>query len=252
MRRRWALPVEFPVPGGTTNTYLVGDPPVLVDPVAGLDALELDPGALAHIAVTHTHPDHTAGLARLQTETEATIWALESHRDRFERETGISPDRTFRDGEAIGDSGVHAHSFPGHAPDHVVFRSDRLALVGDLARADGSVMINGTDGDMRAYLTSLRRLRQWDLDTLCPGHGPPIEDPATRLEELIAHRLDRERRVESAVTAGTRTPEAIVETAYDKDLTGLESAAARTVVAHLEKLAVESKVTWDGTTATPP
>lgn len=244
--------MEPPVPDGHTNAYVLGDPPLLVDPAAGPDALGIDPGKIAHVAVTHTHPDHTGGLQRFRETTEAVFWATAHHRSRFRERTGIEPDRTFGEGDVIGGTGVAVMECPGHTPDHVAFIDDDAAVIGDIARRDGSVMVGVPDGDMRAYLTSLRRLRTRDIGTAYPGHGPPITDPNRRFAALLAHRLEREARVQAAVAAGARAVPAIVEQAYNKDLTGVETAAARTVEAHLEKLAVEGQVSWDGSVASQP
>jgi hypothetical protein len=85
---------------------------------------------------------------------------------------------------------------------------------------------------------------------LYPGHGPPIDDVRTACRRLIEHRLDRERRVLRAVEGGARTVAEIVDGAYEKDLSGVEDLAAATVQAHLEKLAVEGSLGWDGERAT--
>ncbi len=246
---RIEVPIDHPVPAEHTNAYCLGNPPLLVDPAAGPDDLDIDPDEIEHVAVTHTHPDHVGGLKRFRETSDAIVWAVAHHQTRFHERTGVKPDRTFREGDQIGDTGVRVVECPGHSPEHVVFLSDGAAIIGDLARRDGSVMVGVPDGDMRAYLTSLRRLLTREIETAYPGHGPPIEDPTARFASLLAHRLEREHRVEAAVTSGARTVQAIVERAYDKDLRGVETAAARTVEAHLEKLAVEGRVSWDGRVA---
>jgi len=48
------------------------------------------------------------------------------------------------------------------------------------------------------------------------------------------------------VRSGSRSLEEILESAYEKDLSGVRDLARATVVAHLEKLAVEDSVEWDG------
>lgn len=242
-------------PGGRTNAYLVGrSSALLVDPPAPDDAIDaaLADRTVAHLAVTHTHPDHVGGVAHYAAETGATVWAHERHAGRFERATGVAPDRTFREGTVIpADRPVAVVETPGHARDHVAFALDDGALVGDLAVASGSVFVGPRDGDMRAYLTALRRLHARDLDALYPGHGPVIEAPRTRLADLVAHRRDRERRVRAAVRDGACTLDEILDRSYEKDLTGVRDLAGRTVAAHLEKLAVEGAVTWDGERAAP-
>jgi glyoxylase-like metal-dependent hydrolase (beta-lactamase superfamily II) len=238
-------------PDGRTNAYLVGS--LLVDPPAVDEDLSAavagaDP-PVEHVAVTHAHADHVGGVAHYAAETGATVWAHAGHVDRFVDAAGVDPDRTFRDGDAVGPT--TALATPGHAPDHVSFAfvgpEGPTACCGDLAVAEGSVAVVAPEGDMTAYLDSLRRLRNHDggPDRLLPGHGPPIGDPSTTLTRILDHRLDRERRVLGAVEAGAGDLDAVLEAAYDKDLTGVEDLARRTVVAHLEKLAAEGQVVYD-------
>ncbi|MFU8869246.1 MAG: hypothetical protein ACNA7R_15220, partial [Natronococcus sp.] len=144
-------------------------------------------------------------------------------------------------------------------PDGEIRDGDRILVVGaggpivcgDCAVDEGSVVVGAPEGDVRAYLTTLRRLRAIDPPTLYPGHGPAIETPRETLERLIAHRLRRERRVLEAVDDGARSLAAILEGAYEKDLEGVRDLARATVRAHLEKLAVEGRLEWDGERATP-
>jgi ribonuclease/clavin/mitogillin len=104
---------------------------------------------------------------------------------------------------------------------------------------------------MRAYVSSLRRLWARNPATCYPSHGPVIADPRETCARLIAHRRDREERVREAVEGGARTVGEITTVAYEKDLSGVRDMAEATVVAHLEKLAVEGQVRWDGAEAAP-
>lgn len=246
------IPVEVPTrwPGGRTNAYLVGtDPGLLVDPPAIDDRLTaaVDARWVDHVAVTHTHRDHVGAVAHYAERTGATVWARAGRTDRFVEAVGRPPDRTFREGTTVGPATVV--ETPGHAPDHVAFRIGTEALAGDLAVKSGSLFVGGRDGDLRAYLVSLRRLRQLGLERLYPGHGPPIADADATLERLLAHRLVREKRVLGAVAAGASELDSITDAAYAKDLSGVEDLARLTVAAHLEKLAVEGQLTWDGNRA---
>jgi len=249
---RVSVPVETRAPTGQTNAYVVGsDPALLVDPAGvteRLDAMAAERGA-AHVAVTHHHPDHVGAVARYAERHDATVWARVGRADSFERATGIAPDRTFAEGTVIptGSGPVRVRDTPGHAPEHVAFEADGALCCGDLAVAEGSVVVGAPEGDMRAYLTALRRVRALDPDRLCPGHGPELEGNAVRetVDRLVAHRLDRERRVRTAVEAGARTVAEVCDAAYEKDLTGVRDLAEATVWAHLEKLAVEGVLRWD-------
>jgi glyoxylase-like metal-dependent hydrolase (beta-lactamase superfamily II) len=252
---RFRLPTDTRAPHGETNAYLAGDPAVLVDPAArslALDSAVRDRD-VAHIALTHTHRDHVGSLAHYAAETDATVWCRAGRTRPFTDDTGVTPDRTYVDGTPLGDSGVTTLETPGHAPEHTAFVHADEAIVGDLCTATGSVYVGPPGGDMRAYYTSLRRASTREFSTLHPGHGDPVTDPAARLAAVLAHRLDRERRVERAVREGdARTVEQILDAAYDKDLTGFEDLAGRTVRAHLEKLSIEGRLTWDGAWASPP
>ncbi|MFC6905019.1 MBL fold metallo-hydrolase [Halalkalicoccus tibetensis] len=238
--RRFPVPVATSAPTGTTNAYLVGD--LLVDPAARTDALDDAAERATHVAVTHTHPDHVGAVSEYA--DSRTVWALAGHEARFEEATGIEPDETFADGDRL--AGLTVLETPGHAPDHVALSTGEAAICGDLAMAESSVFVGGEGADMTIYLDSLRRLRELDLRVLHPGHGEPIEAPKNRLEGLTEHRLERERRVRKAVEAGNHEVEAIRDAAYEKDLSGVAELASLTVEAHLEKLAAEGELEWDG------
>lgn len=254
---RIPVPVSTRAPTGRTNAYLLGsERAVLVDPA---DRHERVDAALAdrdpaHLLLTHTHPDHVCGVPAYA--ESATVWTHTDHRDDFVEATGVEPDRTFGDGTTVrADRDVEVLETPGHAPDHVAlaFGTDTgTAIVcGDLAVAEGSVVVAPPEGDVRAYLASLRRVLGLAPDRILPAHGPVIDDPRATCERLIDHRLDRERRVLAAVEAGNRTVEDLLDAAYDKDLTGVRDMAAGTIRGHLEKLAVEGRVRWDGAHADP-
>jgi glyoxylase-like metal-dependent hydrolase (beta-lactamase superfamily II) len=228
------------------NAYLLGeDPALLLDPGVRHPALDraVATRSVGHVAVTHAHRDHAGAVAHYAAETGATVWARRGREARLHDAAGVTPDRTFREGDAV--AGATVLDTPGHAPDHVAFATDAGVACGDLAVARGSVAVAVPDGDLRAYLVSLRRLLVRDPPALHPGHGPAVDDPRATLTRLYAHRKERERRVLAAVRDGARDPDTILERAYGKDLSGVRGLARATVVAHLEKLAVEGRVRWD-------
>ncbi|EMA41810.1 MBL fold metallo-hydrolase [Halobiforma nitratireducens] len=258
---RRSLPTETRAPGGETNGYLLaaGSSAVLVDPAARTDALddllETRSVDVDHVLVTHVHPDHVGAVDHCAAETDATVWARAGRADRFREATGLEPDRVFYPGRTIplGDDRVRVLDAPGHAPDHVALEAGRDGpiLCGDCAVQEGSVVVGAPEGDMRAYVTTLRRLWAIDPPALYPGHGPTIDTPRETLERLLEHRYRRERRIREAVADGARTLEEVLESAYEKDLSGVRDLARATVRAHLGKLTVEGRVVWDGERVRP-
>ncbi|WP_132057384.1 MBL fold metallo-hydrolase [Halorussus amylolyticus] len=250
--KRVPVPTGTLAPDGTTNAYLLGrEQALLVDPAARTDDLDraVTDCAVEHVLVTHAHPDHVGAVAHYADACDATVWARAGREDRFERATGISPDRTFREGTPIGPATVM--ETPGHAPDHVALVAGDAVLTGDLVVSEGSVVVGADEGDIRAYLTSLRRLYARNPARLYPGHGPVIDHPRATVERLIRHRLDREAKVLAAVRGGATELDGVLDSAYDKDLSGVRDLARSTVAAHLQKLWVEGKVAWDGERAEP-
>jgi glyoxylase-like metal-dependent hydrolase (beta-lactamase superfamily II) len=249
------VPAETRTPTGKTAAYVVGgEDALLVDPAARTARLddELAERTAGHVAVTHHHPDHVGGVADCARAHGLTVWARAGRAAGFADATGVEPDRTFAPGTVLpAASGVSVLDTPGHAPEHVGFVTDEAVVSGDLAVAEGSVVVGAPEGDVRAYLTSLRRLLVAAPPRLLPAHGPRIDRPREVCRRLVAHRTERERRVLDAVRAGARTVEAVVDGAYCKELSGVRDLARATVRAHLEKLAVEGRVDWDGVRAAP-
>jgi glyoxylase-like metal-dependent hydrolase (beta-lactamase superfamily II) len=211
-----------------TNTYLVGG--WAIDPgpdvAAHLDAvLAAAGGALEGIALTHDHPDHAEGAPALAALAGVDV---------------VRP----RGGERAGP--LEAVATPGHSPDHVSLLFGRVLFSGDTVLGRGSVFVGGEHGSMAAYLDSLRRLRELDLEAICPGHGPVVWDPHAKLDEYLAHRLERERRVLEAIEAGATTRDEVLDRAWsDVDFDAapyLRIAAGLTLDAHLDKLAGEGRL----------
>lgn len=243
-------------PSGDTNVYVLGtERALLVDPAGRTDPLDdlVAERDVGHIALTHHHGDHTGAVAAYAAECDATVWARTGREAAFEAATGVEPDRTFRDGTTIptGDGRVTVVDTPGHAPEHVAFAWGGELVTGDLAVEPGTVVVGHPQGDMRAYVGSLRRLHARDPAVLHPGHGDPIDDPHHTLRRLVDHRRDREARVLAAVRDGHETVAAITDAAYEKEISHVRDLAEATVRAHLRKLDCEGRVRWTGDTARP-
>jgi glyoxylase-like metal-dependent hydrolase (beta-lactamase superfamily II) len=131
---------------------------------------------------------------------------------------------------------------PGHAVDHVAFAYARVCFCGDLVLGEGSSIVIPGGGGLAAYLASLERLRARGFELLCPGHGPWITDPPSKLEEYREHRLDRERRLLAALDAGERSRQRLLDAAWADVPDQMRFAAAIAMQTHLDKLADEGRL----------
>jgi len=221
IRVRAANPSPLTLDG--TNTYIVQH--WVVDPGPAL-------------------PSHVTAIQRAANDGIEGVVLTHSHADHAEAaELFDAPVVLPSDGARVGP--FTALATPGHSVDSVCLVFGRTCFTGDTVLGEGSVFIAPGEGSLSAYLDSLRRLRELDLELLCPGHGPYVRDPAAKLDEYIAHRLDRERRLVEALDAGLRTRDELLDAAWPDAPPDLRAAAALTLAAHLEKLSEEGRLPPD-------
>jgi glyoxylase-like metal-dependent hydrolase (beta-lactamase superfamily II)/8-oxo-dGTP pyrophosphatase MutT (NUDIX family) len=196
------------------------------------------------IVLTHMHPDHVGGVNALRKQLDEST-KVAAHKLTAEplAET-VRVDRLIEDGDIINLQGTPAISLramhtPGHARGHLCFHEERTGTLisGDNIVGLGSVLIETTQGNMREYLDSLRRMRALpNLSVIFGGHGPAIANPYTKLDQYISHRLEREQNILQAVRDGAATPPEIVTRVYTDVSPKAHAMAEQAVLAHLEKL----------------
>jgi len=139
---------------------------------------------------------------------------------------------------------------PGHASNHLCYMLEqtRMLFTGDHVMQGSTVVINPPDGDMRAYLASLQKLvDEEDIAIIAPGHGYLVGAPKKELVRLIAHRRAREEKVVNAlVKIGPASVEELLPFVYDDVPVRVHRVAARSLTAHLEKLAADGAVRMSG------
>ncbi|PPB79829.1 hydroxyacylglutathione hydrolase [Albidovulum inexpectatum] len=251
-----------------TNTFILGEGDVAVidpgpeDPAhlrAILDALRGE--RISHIIVTHAHLDHAPLARTLSHATGAPVLAHGDARagrspvmERLSRDhplsggegvdTGFVPDIELPDGARIAGAGwsLRALHTPGHFGNHICLVWHDRIFTGDHVMGWASTMVSPPDGDMGAYMRSLERLTGIPSRRMYPGHGEPIEDPASRLAELIAHRRAREQAILDALARGPATARELTMRIYTDTPAALLPAAERNVLAHLIDLNERSRI----------
>ncbi len=247
--------------GPGTNSYFLGAPGsddwALLDPgpddaahVAAL--LAAAPGRISRILVTHTHKDHSPAAAAIAAATGAPCYGRVADHPEWQ-DTGFRPQHVLEDGDRLTlGAGVTLRAIhtPGHASNHLCYllEEEKLLFTGDHLMQGSTVVINPPDGDMVAYLASLRRLLDIELDWLAPGHGFLIDQPHAVVHKTIAHRLGREAKVLAGLQALGASADAGVDEAallaqvYADTPRQLHAMAQRSLRAHLHKLVADGRV----------
>ena len=248
---RLVAPNPGPLTLSGTNTYFVHSPAWVIDPgppdqghLERVWAAAEARGGIAGIALTHRHLDHAGVAAALRERSGAPLAAApppvggsafgEPDAGELKLDVGLSEGARFGPLEVL--------ETPGHAPDHVCFLLGTILFSGDAILGEGSVFIPPEKGAMNSYLESLRKLEKRQLTVIYPGHGPVVGDARAKITEYISHRLDRERRLVQALDRGLRTRKELLDEAWSDVPEALRPAAALTLAAHLDKLALEGRL----------
>ena len=200
-------------------------------------------------------PEVVAAEAREAAERRAQSGPPSADEPVIEESTDreFTPDVVVETGDVVVDGDgwtMAALHTPGHTSNHTCFTlhdgSTRTIFTGDHVMGWSTTVVSPPDGDMTAYLESLRVVAGRGDDVAIPTHGPPIPNPAGFVAELIDHRLQRDRQVLDAVRSGLVTIPAIVESLYADVRRELFKPARRSVLAHLVKLVDDGVVVVDG------
>lgn len=235
-----------------TNTYVID--------AGNGEALVIDPGPTlpAHIdaiignaqtrklrvcaiALTHGHPDHAPAAAPLARRTGALVYAHPLSEAPHDRDLSLESTLT------VGTTAFRVIDAPGHTYEHVILYDprDRALFTGDVILGEGTVVIAPPGGGMRAYMNTLRRLRDefGDARLIYGGHGPRVDDAQAKIAEYIAHRELRQRELLDALRQGPQTIPELVARIYGETRRVLWPAAARQMLAYLIALIEDGVVT---------
>ncbi|MBI3286857.1 MAG: MBL fold metallo-hydrolase [Chloroflexi bacterium] len=194
---------------GYVNAFLWDSPDGLVLIDAGVDeqaagilayltGLGRQPSAVRWILITHSHPDHIGGAAKLKEVCGAQVLA---HRDEvaaIESSLGRAKviDRELVDGEGTP-GGLKAIHTPGHTRGHTCYYHPRRSIlfVGDaLTNREGLAGPSEKyTADMPEAQRSIRKLSQLSFEIACFGHGEPLTAGACTLVDRLVERMESNR-----------------------------------------------------------
>jgi glyoxylase-like metal-dependent hydrolase (beta-lactamase superfamily II) len=266
---RLIAPNPSPFTNTGTCTYIIGTTELaIIDPGPDDEAhfqslmLAITNKKLTYILVTHTHKDHSPLARRLSQATGAPIIGCAPHfaarplfRGEINRLEGSSdihhaPDHILTDGEIVRGHGydLEVVATPGHTMNHLAFalKQEKALFCGDHVMGWSTTIIAPPDGNMAAYIESLHTLRQRDDKIYYPGHGDKITNPQRLVRGIINHRKQRELSILTRIKAGDHSILDIVSHMYQHLTPALQGAAALSVFAHLEHMAVKGLVICEG------
>ena len=154
-----------------------------------LGSLGLDYSDVAHLFLTHNHPDHigSTGEVLAMAENATTyVGVADAAAVPIDNLTAVTG------GEDI--FGIEVLATPGHTAGHiaVIDHGTGLLVAGDALQSGSGVAIGphpDFSADIDAAHESVRRLAELSFNTLLVGHGEPIEDGADQAVAALAATL---------------------------------------------------------------
>jgi len=228
-----------------TNTWVLMEPDatscVVVDPgplderhlQRVLDVVARRGARVALTLLTHGHLDHAESAGRFAELTGAPVRAIGKGQD----------DLGHGDRLTLGGLDLTVVATPGHTSDSLSFLlvAENALLTGDTILGRGTSVVAWPEGELAAYLLSLRRIEAMtgshEVTQILPGHGPTVPDAAAVVRFYLDHRAERLEQVRAAVASGAVGADAVVEMVYADVPREVWPAARLSVLAQLDYLA---------------
>ncbi len=198
------------------NTYVIADNRlILIDTsseldakklLANLDRAKIKPKDLTSIVITHVHPDHVSGLARIKQDASSAKVASSRVEAEYiskkrtydgppgaqhQRQPPSAVDILLEDGQVH--DGLRVIFTPGHTRGSISLLDDSrsLLIAGDAANNERGLgpMDDVYNVDPRQHRESIKRLATLHFEHAVFGHGKPITGGASAQFVALAKRL---------------------------------------------------------------
>lgn len=155
----------------------------------------------------------------------------------------------------IGEYSFQGINTPGHSPGHMCLYepNKKLLMAGDHILIDITPNITNwadLENSLKSYLDSLKKVYDFEIDLVLPGHRSLIKDHRKRIDELHEHHRNRLDEVQAALKEGEKTAWQIAPCiTWDIDFRSWEDFppvqkwfALGEGVAHIDYLVAEGKI----------
>jgi len=163
--------------------------------------------------------------------------------------------RVLRDGEeiALRDRTLHVHHRPGHSPTDTIFhdRERRILIAADhlLGHISSNPLItrppDGSDERPQAlvtYLDSLSKTREMEVEVVLPGHGDPVTDHRTLIDERFALHRRRADKIHRLLTERPRSAYEVAQALWGNIAVTQAYLTLSEVLGHVDLLLNDGRV----------
>ena len=162
--------------------------------------------------------------------------------------------KTLKEGEAVElrDRSLEVAFRPGHSPTDTVFHDHdrRLLIAGDhlIKHISSNPLISRLVGSKErpqslvTYIESLKRTQAMDLDLVLPGHGDPVTDHGTLIDQRLALHARRAEKIHRLIAERPRTAYELAQAMWGNIAVTQAYLTLSEVVGHVDLLMNDGRV----------